>query len=216
MKNKIVLFDIDYTLFDTELFREKLYKSILNALQMDEKVLASASKQIIQKVRKEVGYFNPENFSRLLARKLKREKDEGTILNAIFKKQNFRGNYYKETKHVMKKLSKIAKIGIFSKGHDRLQRQKLYALLEILSSDDIHITINKRSIVSEVFSKYKQYKVYVVDDALDVLREIKKINNKIFTIWVKRGFYADKQKNIKNFKPDAVIDDLSKLILLVT
>ena len=196
---KMVLFDIDYTLFDTELFREKLYRSIFKVLQVGEKVLADAQKKTIMKIRREVGYFNPEEFSKLLARKLKRDKDERLILRAIFKKQNFKGNYYSETKKVVKQLSKIAKLGIFSKGHDRLQREKLHAFKEILDLGDVHITVNKQIVLPSVLTKYKNYKMYIVDDALDILYAAKKLNKEVFAVWVKRGFYADKQKNIKNF-----------------
>ena len=37
----------------------------------------------------------------------------------------------------------------------------------------------------------------------------------VFTIWVKRGFYAENQKNIPGFKPDAEIKNLSEVVKIV-
>lgn len=213
--DKIVLFDIDYTLFDTELFRQKLYRAVKKALKVDSNVLDVAQKESIIDVRRETGYFNPELFSKLLAKNLNREKDEKIIFEALFNKENFKDNYYKEVRDILKKTSKIARIGIFSKGHHKLQREKLYEFKDILKSDDVHIATNKYKILLDVLDLYKKYRVYLVDDALDVLYEAKKLNKQIFTIWVKRGFYADKQENIKNWEPDAIISDLSKLLGII-
>ena len=50
-KNKIVLFDIDYTLFDTALFRKKFQKSLAKVLNMDEKTLLEIQSGVIDQVK---------------------------------------------------------------------------------------------------------------------------------------------------------------------
>lgn len=215
---KIILFDIDYTLFDTELFREKLYKEIQNALcslGIDSKTLAKAQQEAILEVREKAGYFNPKQFSLLLAKKLKLDKAEIIIEDAIFTKANFRNNYYNEVKAVLKKLGNSVKFGIFSKGHQVLQREKLREIKHLFAADDINIAINKYTVLPDIIKKYNNFKIYIVDDTLNVLYEAKKISSNIYTVWVKRGIYAKNQKPIKNFVPDASIEDLRELISIV-
>ena len=49
-KKKVVLFDIDYTLFDTALFREKLYKAISRALHIDIEELSAPQKEVMEQI----------------------------------------------------------------------------------------------------------------------------------------------------------------------
>jgi len=214
-KNKIVLFDIDYTLFDTALFRKKFQKSLAKVLNMDEKTLLEIQSGVIDQVRKEIGYFHPEEFSKLLAKKINQEDKKNIILDSIFSSENFKDNYYREVKSVLVELSKEVQIGIFSKGFSKFQLKKLYAIEYLFKKDHLNFSVDKHKSLPELFEKYKDYSLYIVDDALDVLFSAKKLNNEVFTVWVKRGFYADKQQPIEGFSPDAIIVDLNKLISII-
>lgn len=216
MKRKIILFDIDYTLFDTKLFRERLYKSIASALGYDIKQSLKEMDDIYDEVRVEKGYFQPKIFSLQLARKLGREKDKLLIEKAIFAKENFKGLLYKESLGVISKLSKIGTVGIFSKGYNSFQKNKIQALKHILSDKDIYVYVNKRRSLPKIIDKYKDFKLYIVDDALNVLYAAWKLNKDLATIWVKRGIYAEKQKPINDFKPDAIIKNLKELMPVIT
>lgn len=212
---KIILFDIDYTLFDTALFREKLYKSIANALGYDLKKSSKDIDDMYDEIRTERGYFQPKIFSLQLARKLGREKDAQLIEKAIFAKDNFKNCLYKESIITIEKLSKIASVGIFSKGYNSFQRNKIEVLKNILDNKSIHIFVRKRKSLPKIIEKYKDFKLYIVDDALNVLFEAWKLGKDVVTIWVKRGIYAKKQKPIENFTPDAIIENLGELISII-
>ena len=72
MKHKVVLFDIDYTLFNTEQFRDLLYAGIEKALKLDVETLGTG---IYQGIRRELGYFNPDLFLKRLTKNLPKEVD---------------------------------------------------------------------------------------------------------------------------------------------
>ncbi len=155
MSNKpIVLFDIDYTLFDTFFFKE----------------------------------------SKLLKHKI-----------------------YEEVIDVLDNLGKIAVLGIFSEGDIDFQRTKLKEtkIEKYFEQDNIHIVLNKLNELQGVLEKYKNRKTFFVDDKLSILFEAKNMYPEVFVVWVKRGFYAENQKEIPGFKPDAQVENLSEVVRIV-
>lgn len=132
----------------------------------------------------------------------------------IFKNSDLK-NYeiYEEVFLVLNKLSKIADLGIFSKGDLYFQNTKLIktGVLKFFKEHDIHIFDNKDINLEKVLEKYKDKKFFLVDDKLPVLYNAKLKMPSVFTIWVKRGPFAESQQPIKNFSPDAIIKNLSDL-----
>lgn len=155
MNNKpIVLFDIDYTLFDTAFFKE----------------------------------------SNLLEHKI-----------------------YKEVIGVLESLNKIAILGIFSEGQIDFQRIKLKEtnIDKYFEHDNRHIVLNKLDELKEILEKYKNRKIFFVDDKLTILRDSKKLFPEVFTIWVKRGPFAASQEEIVGFKPNAEVENLLEVVRIV-
>lgn len=150
----VVLFDIDYTLFDTGLFKE----------------------------------------SKFLTHKI-----------------------YKEVIGVLDNLSKIAILGIFSEGNIDFQKRKLKetSIERYFTKDNTHIVLNKLDELKETLEKYRNRKTFFVDDKLTILFDAKKLFPDIFTIWVKKGFYAKNQKEIPGFKPDAEILGLGEIVDII-
>jgi FMN phosphatase YigB (HAD superfamily) len=151
---KIILFDIDYTLFDTAQFKE----------------------------------------SGLTIYKL-----------------------YDEVEEALKTLSSIAEIGIFSQGEDAFQREKLRQTLihEHFKEENIHIFASKDENLGSVLDKYKDREIFLVDDKLEVLKLGKDLSENVYAIWLKRGPFADVQKDIVGFTPDATIINLSEAVAFV-
>lgn len=150
----LVLFDIDYTLFDTAFFKE----------------------------------------SKLLKHKV-----------------------YKEVTEVLDSLNKIAILGIFSEGDIEFQKKKLKEtnIEKYFAKDHTHIVLKKIDELKKVLEKYKDRQIFFVDDKLNILYDAKKLSPRVFTIWVKRGFYAENQKPIPGFKPDAEVESLSEIIEII-
>lgn len=151
----IVLFDIDYTLFDTAYFKE----------------------------------------SKLLKHKI-----------------------YNEVIEVLENLSKIAILGIFSKGETEFQKTKLKktGMMKFFKDNNVHIFDDKDANLINVLKKYKNSnKLFLVDDKLGILYSAKKHMSQVFTIWVKRGPFAQVQKPIGGFSPDEQIENLSEIVRIV-
>lgn len=154
IKKPIVLFDIDYTIFDTKAFMDSGLKKYL---------------------------------------------------------------LYDEVLPVIKKLWKNVDLGIFSKGETEFQNNKLdkTGLRKYFIKDNIHIFEDKNANLKDVLFMYNNFKVFLVDDKLPVLYEAKLNMPSIFTIWIKRGPFAENQKPIKNFSSDITLDNLASLSAVV-
>ncbi len=155
MKNKaVVLFDIDYTLFDTDHFKGSLFTE---------------------------------------------------------------HRIYKEVRDVLGKISKVGTVGIFSEGDIMFQKTKLKNtdIEKYFGKNNTHIVLDKLSNLGIVLRKYRNRKIFFIDDKLNVLHEAKKLLPLVFTIWIKRGLYARNQKEISGFKPDAAITNLKEVVNLI-
>ncbi|MBI2036268.1 HAD hydrolase-like protein [Candidatus Microgenomates bacterium] len=215
-KDKVVLFDIDYTLFDVRRFRYRLYQTIADLLNYNPAHLRKIGKVIFEQVRAQTGYFQPEIFISRLLKSLNRQKEEQLVLKAVFAESNFPHElFYKEVKSVLQELSNGAWLGIFSRGYGLLQRGKLATIAHLLKKEHIHITLNKEQSLPKLLQKYKDRRLYLIDDALGVLYQAKKLDKNIFTIWVRRGRFAKNQKEIAGFAPDAQVFNLKRVVKLV-
>ena|SRR3989344_3167701 len=153
-KPKVVLFDIDYTLFNTDVFKET---------------------------------------------------------------QLEKHSVYDEVHGVLEKLSKISKLVIFSEGEINFQKTKLDKtdIKRYFNEHNMHIFKSKTDGLQLVLKKYLHGKLFLVDDKLSILHDAKKLLSDVFTIWVKRGIYAENQKEIPGFKPDFEIRDLKEIVSII-
>ena len=70
--------------------------------------------------------------------------------------------------------------------------------------------------MKDVFAKYHGCaKVFFIDDWLSMLHEAKKTDPSVFTIWIKRGEYAQAQEEQSDFQPDAIVENIRDVIPLV-
>lgn len=202
---KLILLDLDNTLFDTPSYRKSVFTKIGNV---------SLCQEIYGEMIREYGYFFPEAFAKIISKHL-RERREEKIMSIIFDPKNFRDNLHKEVLGSLKMLSKIGQIGIFSQGEKEFQSAKIRHFKHLLNSNRVHIVADKKSEMFTIFKNLKNYDVYFVDDMLIMLQVAKKIDTSIVTIWMKRGRYAENQKDIPGFKPDATITNLEEVIDIV-
>lgn len=216
MKKKVVLFDIDYTLFDVSKYRDRLYRDLARVLKREKKELEIIGQRIYDETRERRGYFDPALFTKELLSKIGQPQAAHTVSKVIWNKEHFKESVYQETKKVLEDLSEIASIGIFSKGVNIFQKAKLTTIQYMLKKEHIHIIIDKHSKVAQIMKKYEAMRLYLVDDALSVLHTAKKVNRHIFTIWIKRGRFAEVQEPIAGFLPDATVKDLRPIPNIVS
>jgi len=117
---------------------------------------------------------------------------------------------YDEVSGVLREIDKVSTLGIFSEGDVAFQKEKLIKtnIEKFFLNSDVHIVDKKDETLKEIINKYKNKKIFIVDDKLQVLHALKMYDSNLFTIWIKRGYYANKQKPINHFDPDATVSDL--------
>lgn len=217
-KKPIILFDIDYTLFDMEKFRIKMLGEIVKKIKHEAfNNLDNALNNAYFFYRKESGTFDPKSFISYLIKKLKVKVEPEILEKAITKKSIFLGHLYEETKEVLERLSKnkLLKIGIFSGGEINFQKNKIREIEEYLHKEHMHIFTFKNKQLSSIVEKYKRHRLYLIDDFLEILHDAKKSNKNIFTVWVKRGRFAAGHKGISGFQPDATVTSLREVISII-
>jgi len=201
-KKITVLFDIDYTLFNTVTFVNNVY----------EKNSSSIDKETFYKILEEIRV----NLKQALSEK---NSIKSNIVSSLWNQAGLGQNFYKETVGVLEEISKIATVGIFSKGDERFQKEKIKSISRFFSEGHINITLDKYKKLPEIIKKYKDGTLIIVDDILKVLYTAKKLNEDIYTVWIKREVnyesYLFNQEPIKGFMPDVTMPNLRKLIPLI-
>lgn len=121
---------------------------------------------------------------------------------------------YEDAKEVLEKIRKDADVAILSKGEYNLQLTKLKEsnLISFFEKESIFVVEEKNEAVRDIFATFKDKDIFMVDDRLNTLWEIKKNNPSVKTVWIKRGRHT----NIAcEYKPDYSIDSLSQLLELI-
>lgn len=137
---------------------------------------------------------------------------------ALFKETNFtKYSLYEEVPSVLEILSKNLELGIFSQGDRDMQNLKLKEtkIDRFFQKEYIYIESEKEEKIKTIVNKYKNTQLFVADDKLNMLSLIKKEDSGIFTIWIKRGVYAQNQKPIPYFTPDATMLTLSGITRVI-
>lgn len=166
---KIIFFDIDGTLFDVPNFLNLLHQKLIDQFDMTNQDI-SKLKILYDEVKKENGYFLPTSFLTKIVNHFQL-LDLDRLEEIFWNVDLFEKSLYKDTLAVGD-LAKLAKIGIYSKGDLEFQRKKLSFLETSIDDQDIYIFPNKIGKAREVFEKYEGYKVYLVDDDLEVLEHV--------------------------------------------
>lgn len=214
---KIVLFDIDYTLFNSLKFRKRILGEIKKHLKDYKcKDVEKVLDRIYFKSRKRVGYFDPGSFISDTNKKFTSSIPKA-FLDVYVKKEELHEHLYEEVEEILKKISqeKNLTIGIFSGGDKNFQREKIKKILNFFHENHIHVFPYKVKKLRLVLKKYKDYKVFLIDDVLSILYEAKQIKKNVFTIWIKRGRFAFFEKEVSNFVPDIEIKNLNKIVSII-
>ncbi len=214
--NKIILFDIDHTIFDTILYRKNLYANLAKSLDYDIDEFSKIAIEEYALLRKKSHYLDPDPFLKNLLERSKKSVDFKKIEAAFWNKKLYESCVYPDVKNTFSYLNKIdIQIGIFSTGHLAHQNIKIESLREYLADNHIYISPNKLKIVKDTFTIYKENKTYIIDDYPEILQEVKKHHKDVFTVWIKRDNAYFDPKLPKNFKPDATITKLIQLIDII-
>jgi len=147
------------------------------------------------------------------------------IDNTLFNTQKLKSSkltifeLYDEVKDSLDKLANIATLGLLSQGEIAFQNKKLEKteIKKYFSQEHKHIVEYKLDVMRDILQLYKnKAKIYFIDDWLTGLREAKKTDPSVITIWMKRGEYANTQEKHSDFEPDAVVTNLNEVVKLIS
>ncbi len=217
---KVILFDIDYTLFNAQNYRN----AFLTALQKE--IGISDSKSFLQNAddayiesRETVGIFDPKAFLSVLEKKLGQKLDISKLEKIILNEEVFNSSLYEDTVEVVSELAKEKDIflGIFSAGLLPIQRPKIKLLEPFLHAEHVHIfEFKKGKALPELLKKYKDSKLFMVDDIAEILYKAKQINDNITTILIRRKDHPQAyRQELSGFSPDKTITNLREIINIV-
>ena len=214
--NKIVLFDIDHTIFDTILYRNNLYKNLAKEFNADVNEFSEIAQNEYIKLRKTTYYLDPDVFLNTILTHSEKKIDHQKLKVIFWDKKLYEKSIYPDVKNVFSYLAKNnIQIGIFSTGESTHQKIKIESLNEYLTENHIYISKDKFKIIKKTFAKYKNHQVYLVDDYPQILESTKFHHKNIFTVFIKRQKAHSNLVIPENFKPDASITNLNQLIDII-
>lgn len=204
MQNKIILFDIDYTLWDVKVYRSLFYTAISKQFSLDEKKFKEEAEKLYRSHMDELKHFYPEIFAEKLISYFSLDTSLEDLQRIILDKEIFINAFYPNVEKTLKTLKERGYIlAIFSRGRLSLQGMKLESIKSLFT--EIHIFKEKHEKLEEVIGKYKKYKLFIVDDLPKILIQAKKISPDITAIWIKQGYVERNLKEVSEFSPDFTI-----------
>src|ERR1035437_4250549 len=207
MKQTIVFFDIDGVIFDAQKFFTDFCEEFVQKNNLNKEEIFRLQ-NLYGEVKQEKGFFDPQAFLTRISiqysvAKENLEKlwwDEQSFQKCLLIDENF-----------LKQIQEKAIIGIFSKGEIYFQKKKIEKFNNIINSQDIYIFEDKIVKTNEVLVKYKDCKIYMVDDNKGVLESFKNADNTVFTVLVDRKKTEIATKNV-----DAVTENVLQISSLLT
>lgn len=194
---KIIFFDIDGTLFNVPLFISLFHENLIDQFGFTNQDVESL-KALYDQVKKEQGYFLPSLFLDKINNNFpsvnREELDKSFHSIDLFEK-----SVYKDTSNI-KSLANLAILGIFSQGDENFQKKKIDFMSSLLDRENIYIFPNKVNETKQIFDKYIDFDIYLVDNDLSLLLEVRKINPSVNVILIDRNGQFNDNKDITNIK----------------
>lgn len=210
MENNIILFDIDYTLFNVGKYREAVFKKLEEFFPNASDFSATAT-QAYEEIRKE-GWFDIKKFTTQLLTHIQTPVDR-KILEDVWRDASLLEEaIYPEAFEVLETLShEDFMLGIFSSGMVPFQKSKIKKIAHFFADEHIHIHELKNKNFPDIVKKYHSKKIVLVDDYIPVIENAKIVDTGIITVWIKRGKLSETVAPSLENVPDFTIENLREL-----
>ena len=218
MKKRVILFDIDFTLFNAKIYRASFTKDIQELIHYTGTNFPVIAEEVYQDLRRELAYFDPQLFSDKLSKRLGIAIDSEKVEQIVLSEELMEESLYEDTMEVLEFFSKQENLtlGIFSAGLERAQLSKIKRLKTFLQQDHIHIfEFKKHHAIPQLLQKYTDMEVFMIDDMMHVLYTAKETRPDVHTVWIRRPERSAQDSHIDNFQPDSIIRSLRELIPIV-
>jgi FMN phosphatase YigB (HAD superfamily) len=176
-----ILFDIDLTLFDADLFRLNVYPRLAEEVNISlpefNETLASYTNAL-----EKSSDFLPNRFLRHIAKAHSFPFQQ--LYDTYFHPQNFKEALYPDTMPALQELFPGRSLGIYSEGYRDFQTTKLRfsGILDYFDPDLIYIHRRK---IDPDFLRTLPEKTTIIDDRIKVLESLSQISN-LSLVWLNR------------------------------
>jgi len=203
--SKIILFDLDYTLIDTDLLRELTNLKICQAINLPNARIKKATKSFSFFLKKSIR-FSPQKYARFMALELNQPKLENQILKVFSLKSLYQKSLYPQTLPILKKLNARYRLGIYSEGVKEFQmaKLKLSGIINYLDRNLVFIYSDKTGKAGKLVKKFSE--IFFVDDNPKHIKDIA-LTGGNRPIWLKRGPKARTEKKM-NFPTISSLEGL--------
>jgi phosphoglycolate phosphatase-like HAD superfamily hydrolase len=170
MNNSILLFDIDYTLFNTDIFRNKIIEETLSQFKLDEKRVRKFYFEYERNINTPVG-INIKHFTEEIGKEFNLSPE---LLFSIMmdRKRLYLESLYPDTITTLTLLSKKYLLGIFSQGYRSFQENKLKQCGIISYFKQEYIFIFPDKTLDSVLKTLPKNAI-IIEDKLSVVQLIK-------------------------------------------
>src|SRR5579859_159986 len=94
-KKKIVLFDIDYTLFNAQQFRSTFFTNLLTQINpQDRKKLLQIFEEVYEETKQKTSFFDPKTFLLLLEKKIQPLQNQPFLEKIIMQEEILESSLY--------------------------------------------------------------------------------------------------------------------------
>jgi FMN phosphatase YigB (HAD superfamily) len=169
MKNNIILFDIDYTIFNTARYKKKITEYIYHYFHLEKEKVELFDAQYQLNTQKGAG-INIKDYSEKIANQFSLSSER--IFSLIMDNRNlYLHSLYPDTLPTLTLLSKEYTLGIFSQGYEFFQINKLKQMGVLHFFDEKYIYIFPDKIHAINIAKLPKNAV-VVDDKHSVIESL--------------------------------------------
>lgn len=218
-KKRVILFDIDHTIFDTKKYLDLSLGMLRDRLGLsDEDEFHRLTIEIYKEQRTHTA-FQPVVFVEAFLKRLGLEGNAKEFGEIFFNRDIMGQSLYPDVETVLQDFAAQPNIelGIFSHGQSTHQRAKIVSIMSVFKDDSIYINeIDKIKQIPQVLSRHKDDQIYIIDDLMDVLFSFKSLDKSVVTILPKREGW--KQKTLlldANFQPDFTISTFRELRFII-
>lgn len=185
LSSKIILFDIDYTLIDTDKLRKITHDKILQTTKIPPQELEKATKKFAETL-KTSREFSPPKYAIFLANYFTDPLLKKKVGEIFSRPSVYQPAIYPDVMPSLKKLRPTYSLGIFSEGIRKYQIAKitLSGIISYLDQNLIFIFVDKTG--KGKFVAEKVGKCHIVDDNPRHITDLRGIEN-ITPIWLKCG-----------------------------
>ena len=213
---KIILFDIDYTLWHSDDFRDLVFPHLAKTLGYSLEDFIRLAHKTHQETKKQIGYFRPDIWLSLLHKVSRKEVSQEILKKILWKESFYTESLDKDVQTVLPQLQqKGYLIGIFSTGGHVFQQKKIETITHLLQKDYVYIVTDKVKKLETILHAHKNDAIVIVDDLPEVLAAVKHYNPKITTILRKSNKRYEQTKQVNHFKPDYTITRLKELVTIL-